>query len=170
MPPRAPESLLVTLLRQYYTTPGCLRSSNLGAFSSITQKRYLHVNTSTQPLLNRHSADHSKKNTVQNGNGNASRAYATSTADAKTANEIAILGGGITGLATAYFLTKQLPDAKVTIYEASDHLGGWLRTKRVMVGNGTILFEQGPRTLRPGTPAGMVTLEMVSSYISIHSI
>lgn len=64
-------------------------------------------------------------------------------------NDIAILGGGITGLASAYYLTKELPKAKITIYEASDRLGGWLSSNRVPVKDGSVLFEAGPRTLRP---------------------
>jgi hypothetical protein len=29
------------------------------------------------------------------------------------------------------------------------------------IGNGKIVFEQGPRNIRPRTPAGLVTLELV---------
>jgi predicted NAD/FAD-binding protein len=76
---------------------------------------------------------------------------------------IAILGGGITGLASAYYLSKELPSASITLYEASDRMGGWLRSKHVNVGNGKIVFEQGPRTLRPRTPAGLVTLGLVAT-------
>ena len=67
------------------------------------------------------------------------------------AHDVAVLGGGITGLATAYYLTRELPKAKITIYEASDRLGGWLSSKRVPVKDGTVLFEAGPRTLRPSS-------------------
>lgn len=35
---------------------------------------------------------------------------------------IAVVGGGITGLTTAYFLTEQ--KEKVTLYEANEKLGG----------------------------------------------
>ena len=73
----------------------------------------------------------------------------------------AVLGGGITGLSSAHYLTQELPNAKVTIYESGDTLGGWLKSKYVDVKNGRILFEQGPRTLRPNTPASLATLEMV---------
>lgn len=66
-------------------------------------------------------------------------------------NDVAILGGGITGLASAYYLTKQIPHAKITVYEASDRLGGWLSSKRVPVKDGNVLFEAGPRTLRPAS-------------------
>lgn len=74
---------------------------------------------------------------------------------------IAVLGGGITGLSTAHYLTKELPNAKITVYEGGDRLGGWLKSKYVDVGSGKVLFEQGPRTLRPNSPPGLVTLDMV---------
>lgn len=65
---------------------------------------------------------------------------------------IAVVGGGLTGLTTAYYLAKQLPStAKITLYEGSDSLGGWIRTDRVSVDvdgvKGTVSFERGPRTL-----------------------
>ncbi|KAH7160209.1 hypothetical protein B0J13DRAFT_123972 [Dactylonectria estremocensis] len=66
--------------------------------------------------------------------------------------DIAVLGGGLTGLTTAYYLAKKLPPtANITLYEASDRLGGWIRTERVPVDvggkKGTVLFERGPRSL-----------------------
>ena len=65
---------------------------------------------------------------------------------------IAVVGGGLTGLTTAYYLAKQLPStAKITLYEGSDRLGGWIQTDRVPVDvdgvKGTVSFERGPRTL-----------------------
>ncbi|KAK5114462.1 hypothetical protein LTR62_002397 [Meristemomyces frigidus] len=71
--------------------------------------------------------------------------------DSKPTHDVAILGGGITGLASAYYLTKELPKARITIYEASERIGGWLSSKRVPVKDGTVLFEAGPRTLRPSS-------------------
>jgi len=82
---------------------------------------------------------------------------------------IAILGGGITGLASAYFLAKGLPSTSITVYEASDRMGGWLQSKHVNVGNGKVVFEQGPRTIRPRTPAGLVTLRLVITSETITS-
>jgi protoporphyrinogen/coproporphyrinogen III oxidase len=41
---------------------------------------------------------------------------------------IAIIGGGITGLAAAHRLTELLPHAKLTIFEAAPRLGGLLET------------------------------------------
>lgn len=65
---------------------------------------------------------------------------------------MAVLGGGLTGLTTAYYLAKMLPKTtKITVYEASSRTGGWIRTDRVPVDvdgvQGTVQFERGPRTL-----------------------
>jgi oxygen-dependent protoporphyrinogen oxidase len=65
-----------------------------------------------------------------------------------------VLGGGLTGLTTAYYLTKFLPDARVTIYEASNRLGGWVDTEQVAVKTpdgkkGTVRFERGARVVSP---------------------
>lgn len=149
MHPKVPDNLLVTLLRQCYSTP-CCRHLGAGRRSNL-YKRSLHIQATQQ----NYSADNKILKC------NRSRSYATSSTIAQPSNEIAVLGGGITGLASAFYLTKELPDAKITIYEASDTLGGWLRTKHIDVGNGSILFEQGPRTLRAGTPAGTLTVSMV---------
>ncbi|KAI1608759.1 protoporphyrinogen oxidase [Exophiala viscosa] len=79
------------------------------------------------------------------------------------AKEIAILGGGITGLATAWNLSTRT-DAKITIYEKSDRLGGWVDSEVLEVDGGKILFEWGPRTLRPalGYGPGMATVDLLA--------
>ena len=74
---------------------------------------------------------------------------------------VAILGGGITGLTAAFYLSKVLPEVRITIFEGSSRLGGWLHSTQVDVGNGHVVFEQGPRTLRPNVPNGLVTLKLV---------
>ncbi|KAI4281414.1 MAG: hypothetical protein L6R38_003715 [Xanthoria sp. 2 TBL-2021] len=74
---------------------------------------------------------------------------------------VAVLGGGITGLASAYYLAQQLPKAHITLFEGSSRLGGWLHSKQIDVGTGNIVFEQGPRTLRPSRPNGWVTLDLI---------
>ncbi|KAF2227917.1 hypothetical protein BDZ85DRAFT_255101 [Elsinoe ampelina] len=65
--------------------------------------------------------------------------------------DVAIIGGGITGLACAYYVTKHYPAAKITLYEKSPRFGGWLLSERIPVDDegGTVLFEAGPRSLRP---------------------
>ncbi len=74
--------------------------------------------------------------------------------------DVAVLGGGITGLATAFELSRKLPDAKITIYEAAKKLGGWMESEVVPVGDGEVIFEWGPRTLRH-TPEGGATVHLV---------
>ncbi|KAL9014384.1 MAG: hypothetical protein Q9173_000961 [Seirophora scorigena] len=78
-------------------------------------------------------------------------------------DDVAVLGGGITGLASAYYLAERLPHAQITLFEGSPRLGGWLRSKQVDVGSGRVVFEQGPRNLRPTRPNGWVTLDLVKS-------
>lgn len=75
---------------------------------------------------------------------------------------VAVLGGGITGLASAYYLAQQLPQSQITLFERSSRLGGWLRSTQVDVGSGKVVFEQGPRSIRPSRPNGWVTLDLVS--------
>lgn len=41
---------------------------------------------------------------------------------------VAVVGGGLSGLTAAYQLTRDLPDARVTVLEASDRPGGALHT------------------------------------------
>ncbi|HVL27124.1 MAG TPA: protoporphyrinogen oxidase [Acidimicrobiales bacterium] len=61
---------------------------------------------------------------------------------------VAVLGGGITGLATAWFLRQAAPDLPVTIYEAGDRLGGKIRTSE-LAGRPV---EEGPDTFLARVP------------------
>ncbi|KAM4059415.1 flavin containing amine oxidoreductase [Hirsutella rhossiliensis] len=79
----------------------------------------------------------------------AARGYATAE---DAARRIAVVGGGLTGLTTAYYLARMLPPTVgITLYESSGRLGGWIKTDRVPVDvdgtRGTVSFERGPRTL-----------------------
>lgn len=89
--------------------------------------------------------------------------FATQTCIKNEVQNVAVLGGGITGLACAYYLSQHLPNTKITLLEGTSRLGGWLNSETIHVGNGKIIFEQGPRSLRPGFPNGAVTLDLVSS-------
>jgi len=73
---------------------------------------------------------------------------------------IVILGGGITGLSSAFHLSGRFPDARVTLFEKEDRLGGWIKSERVSVRSSSIVLEAGPRTLRPVDKA---ILELVST-------
>lgn len=55
-----------------------------------------------------------------------------------------ILGGGISGLAAAWFLHKRFPQAKIVLLEGQKRLGGWIETQEI---NG-FSFEMGPRTFQ----------------------
>lgn len=78
------------------------------------------------------------------------------------AKDVAILGAGITGLSTAYHLSQCIPDANITIYEKNNTIGGWMSSEKVAVKDGHVLFEWGPRTLRPDLKgSGRATLGLV---------
>lgn len=70
----------------------------------------------------------------------------------------AILGGGIGGLSAAYYALENPKIAPLIIYEASDRVGGWMKSCRSQTG---AVFEKGPRTIRPKGPAGQNTLKMI---------
>lgn len=73
--------------------------------------------------------------------------------------QIVILGAGISGLATAWFLKKQLgSQATIQIIEKSSRAGGWIQT----VHTDQFLFEQGPRSCRT-RGAGKETLALIES-------
>lgn len=104
--------------------------------------------------------------TSANNQTRAKRHKSTSTTKPnESGSRFAVLGGGITGLAAAHYLTQEFPRAKITIYEGSERLGGWLNSKKIEVEQGEVVFEQGPRNLRPNTPAALVTMDMVRSSI-----
>ncbi|KAL5629797.1 hypothetical protein BROUX41_001403 [Berkeleyomyces rouxiae] len=65
-------------------------------------------------------------------------------------NNVGILGGGITGLSTAYYLAKENPDMKITVFEASNRLGGWMDTQTAIDPQSKmpVYIENGPKTLR----------------------
>jgi protoporphyrinogen/coproporphyrinogen III oxidase len=98
-------------------------------------------------------------------------------------SHIAVLGGGITGLSSAFHLSRRFPAARISLIEQSFRLGGWLRSERVSLqdgssqndpkstslranSTGTVLLEAGPRTLRPNYDA---ILELVSETTSSSS-
>ncbi len=74
---------------------------------------------------------------------------------------IAILGGGLTGLTAAWYLARAMPQAKITLYEASGRLGGWIDTEKVEVEGGdgrkgTVYLERAARMVKPLTGSGRV--------------
>ncbi|KAJ2894588.1 oxygen-dependent protoporphyrinogen oxidase [Coemansia aciculifera] len=74
-----------------------------------------------------------------------------------------VLGGGVSGLSTAWYLAQRLPrTATITVVEGSDRLGGWVRTEQRAAGGAAVLAEKGPRTLRTGVSReALAVLELV---------
>ncbi|KAF8633513.1 hypothetical protein AX15_001419 [Amanita polypyramis BW_CC] len=74
-----------------------------------------------------------------------------------TLHHFVVLGGGITGLSSAFHLSRRFPNASITIVEKEDRLGGWIKSERASVRandndsckEGSVVLEAGPRTLRP---------------------
>jgi len=79
-----------------------------------------------------------------------------STEQKKTPRDVAVLGGGLTGLTTAYYLSLFLPTAHITLYESNTRLGGWIDTEKVEVESASdpgglrdVFVERGARTIVP---------------------
>jgi len=60
--------------------------------------------------------------------------------------KIIIIGGGISGLSAAFYAQKQVPDAQITLIEASDRWGGKITTQRIPFETGDFIIEGGPDT------------------------
>ncbi|KAI8331745.1 hypothetical protein BC941DRAFT_403462 [Chlamydoabsidia padenii] len=71
---------------------------------------------------------------------------------------VTILGGGISGLSAAYYLSRLAPQISIRLLEASDRVGGWIKSEHV---KDNVLFEAGPRTLRPQGVGGALLLDMI---------
>ncbi|XP_027621992.1 protoporphyrinogen oxidase isoform X2 [Tupaia chinensis] len=72
---------------------------------------------------------------------------------------VVVLGGGISGLAACYHLSRAPRPPKVVLVEGSPRLGGWIRSVQ---GPDGAIFELGPRGIRPAGALGARTLLMVS--------
>jgi oxygen-dependent protoporphyrinogen oxidase len=83
-------------------------------------------------------------------------------ADEPPKQKVAILGSGITALSAAYHLLLTPNPPHITIYEKQPTVGGWLRSKYVDLkdGSGSVLFETGPRNVRPAVPIGLATIAL----------
>lgn len=153
----APQISLLSLLQQCFIVPSC-RASSLARRQSLSSRRAFY---SSRPHHRRprldiiaHPRNEHSRSISTEGRGEGQQ---TDTPQQR----IAVLGGGITGLSAAHYLSRELPDAQITIFEGGKRLGGWLNSEQVNIGNGYITVEQGPRTLRGGTPAALPTLEIV---------
>ncbi len=73
--------------------------------------------------------------------------------------ELAVVGAGMAGLAAAHRLEELAPDARVTVYEATDRVGGVIRSEPAPPGS--VVLEGGPDSLLARKPAGVALVEAV---------
>jgi len=66
--------------------------------------------------------------------------------------KLIIIGGGIAGLSAAYYATKIIPDARITLIESSDRWGGKITTDRAIFDDGQFIIEGGPDTFLATKP------------------
>ncbi|KAH9908896.1 hypothetical protein F4778DRAFT_767974 [Xylariomycetidae sp. FL2044] len=155
MSSKYPEDVFVTLLRSAYRSArhSALRITRRPAVSSklLSPRRLSSVparSVASRPSIRSRAFPSSSVY----GSRDRRRSYATAKVPTGKPREIAVLGGGITGLTTAHYLARYATDAHITLYEASDTLGGWVDVKREHVGGDRehkdILLQRGPRILR----------------------
>ena len=69
-----------------------------------------------------------------------------------------VLGGGVSGLTSAWSLARNNPNLKVVVLESRPTLGGWIRSINSPTGG---IHEIGPRSMRFRYKAGKMALAMV---------
>ncbi|KAJ5686008.1 hypothetical protein N7536_008627 [Penicillium majusculum] len=75
----------------------------------------------------------------------------------------AVLGGGITGLTTAWQLAQDPTCRTINLFEKTDRLGGWINSETVPVDGGNVVFEYGPRTLKSSLPGSLPLLYLATN-------
>ena len=67
--------------------------------------------------------------------------------------KIIIAGGGISGLAARYYLSKRYPEAEIVLVEKGDRLGGCIQSSDT-----PFFFERGPRTIKASRADALISL------------
>lgn len=90
-----------------------------------------------------------------------SRASSTRSDDSRP-TDIGIIGGGITGLATAFHAAKRYPSSNITLFECSNRFGGVIDSPTLHFQDDTsAVCEMGVRTLRATASRSIVTFDLV---------
>lgn len=71
--------------------------------------------------------------------------------------KIGVVGGGISGLSAAFYLSKWLPKHEIHLFESSSRFGGWIHSSKVQQN----CFELGTRTLTPKATNVFALAELV---------
>lgn len=79
----------------------------------------------------------------------------------KKGQELCVIGGGLSGLSLAYFVSKSRPDINVRVLEAKDTVGGYMESKPQQIENEQTVFEFGPRTLLPSHPGTVIAVQLI---------
>lgn len=82
--------------------------------------------------------------------------------------QIVIVGGGIAGLSAAYYATKKLPEAQITLLEADSRWGGKIATDRVHFDEGQFIIEGGPDTFLATKPWGVALCKELGLSERLH--
>ncbi|KAJ3974356.1 hypothetical protein EV361DRAFT_650505 [Lentinula raphanica] len=85
---------------------------------------------------------------------------------------IVVLGGGLTGLSSAFHLSHRFPESFITLIEKTSRFGGWISSERVQVRDedgrsAEILLESGPRTLRPNAKSVLELINLLGLKDSV---
>ena len=78
-----------------------------------------------------------------------------------------VIGGGITGLTTAWKLSNHPKCSRVTLYEKSSRLGGCIQTESIPVEGGKLLFESGPQSLRAKKSNLRIYNDLVRAHLKL---
>ena len=73
--------------------------------------------------------------------------------------DVAIVGGGIAGLALAWRLRQSAPHLDVVLLEASERTGGKILSERVNANGGSFLIEGGPDALLAQKPEALALID-----------
>ncbi|KAH7913111.1 hypothetical protein BJ138DRAFT_1082263 [Hygrophoropsis aurantiaca] len=89
-------------------------------------------------------------------------------------SSIAILGGGLTGLSSAFHLSRRFPTAQIIVLNKQTRFGGWVYSDRVQLNNSdqgsSVLLESGPRTLRPNSRAVLELIHLLGLGSSLVTV
>ncbi|CAI7601567.1 unnamed protein product [Penicillium pancosmium] len=97
---------------------------------------------------------------ISNGIRARTRPLISAITSQRRAYNVAVVGGGITGLTAAWKLMRDPKCTGITLYEKSHKFGGWMESEEIPVGDGKVVFEYGPRTLKWTTATGECMMDM----------